>query len=258
MCRIGTPPYSSLSLLSQGFETMGFLDSLGNAARKAQLHAEIGLVDRDLAARKRAFGVELYDKIAAQRRRTSGLEAAAAGVFQAIENSIRVPLEACTEDVRRLELERDEKNREKELIEIRQEKAALGENAATNTLSKRVSNQATLTQLSVQVTFLEREMKQRKEKFGLEVWDIVSSPQWLHDTISNETKNSTGAMGTVAGAVGGLVKGTKGTIAKTLGKLSSKEREIEECVAKAKEDVRFLETKRANKVTEIDVINRSK
>lgn len=237
---------------------MGFLDGISSTARKAQLHAEISLVDRELASRKRAFGVELYDKIASQNKRASGLEAASAVLFQAIENSIREPLTACSDDVRRLELEYDEKKREKELIEIRQEKAALGENPASNTISRRIANQANLAQLAVQTTLLEREMKQRKEQFGLEIWDIVSSPQWLHETVSKETKNSTGAVGTVTGAVGGLVKGTKGTIAKTLGKMSGKEREIEDCVNKAKEDVRFLEMKRSNKVTEIDLINRSK
>jgi hypothetical protein len=243
---------------------MGFLDSIGNAARKAQLHTEISLVDRELIARKRAFGVELYDKISTQRKQTNQLEAATAGVFQAIENTIKDPLTTCSDDIHRLELECSEKKREKELIEIRQEKAALGEkNAATNTMSKRITNQATLAQLAVQTTLLEREMKQRKEQFGLEVWDVVSSPRWLHETIPHETtkKNSTGdggLTGTVSGAVNGLLKGTKGTIAKTLGKMSSKEREIEECVNKAKEDVYFLETKRSNKVTEIDVINRSK
>ena len=47
---------------------MGFMDSLGNAGRRAQLTAEVTMVNRDLVARKKQLGVDLFDLIEKQSK----------------------------------------------------------------------------------------------------------------------------------------------------------------------------------------------
>ena len=107
----------------------------------------------------------------------------------------------------------------------------------------------------MKVAYLDREMFLLKEKFGLEVWESVSRVQWLHDAVASETKNKSG-LGIVTGAVGGLAKGVKGTVTKTLGKVSGDERVIEVCVNKAKGDVKFIEENKRRKQSEIDAIGK--
>jgi hypothetical protein len=231
---------------------MGFFESIGNAAQSTKLRGEIALIDRELATRQKAFGVELYDIVASQQANHKDDILETPSLFQTVENEIREPLEQCSKDVRVMEMEKRNIANELELMEVRRMRDAEG-----GGMGQRMSDSAKATELNVKAKYLDREMLLRKEKFGLEVWDKVASVQWLHQAVVSETKNKSG-LGIVTGAVGGLAKGVKGTVTKTLGKASGDEREIEACVDKAKKDVKFIEEKKRRKQTEMDAIGGKK
>jgi hypothetical protein len=85
-------------------------DSITRGAKKAKLRAAIVLVDREIASRQRAFGVEVYDKIASLDRSQS---ISTPAVFHAIETQMKIPLEQCRTDVLSLVNDRDALSHEK-------------------------------------------------------------------------------------------------------------------------------------------------
>lgn len=224
--------------------------------RKFQLQAEVAVLDHDVAKRQKAFGIELYDLIEKQRvdtraqiektreeNGTKGTDDSASAspsetvesflkIFQTIENEIRGPLEACKADVDRM----------------------------------------------TEANYLPILIQKRKEDFGVQVWPIVSEPKWLHEslegdvraalaekatttsttttTVNGETTTTTTSRedqlnNFVSAAIKGVVKGTKTTITKAIGKLSPEQRELETMVKVAKDDIAIVEAQKTEKLTEI-------
>ncbi|KAL3919622.1 MAG: hypothetical protein SGILL_003665 [Bacillariaceae sp.] len=187
---------------------MGLLDSIGATARKAQLAAEIKLVERERTQRLQTMGVELYDLIDAQRK---SQDSPSEGKIRNVEKVLQVPLEKCSTDVRKWDLEVAEQQNTRELILVRPDKDK-------ESLSRRVGDQASMTKIATRIVFLQREMRLRKQEFGIQVWDVVSQPQWLHG-------DSCG--------------------------LSKEELAVQACVNKAKDDIRLIEEKKNGKLEQI-------
>eukprot|EP00531_Pseudo-nitzschia_arenysensis_P007973 CAMPEP_0116145444 /NCGR_PEP_ID=MMETSP0329-20121206/16594_1 /TAXON_ID=697910 /ORGANISM="Pseudo-nitzschia arenysensis, Strain B593" /LENGTH=252 /DNA_ID=CAMNT_0003641045 /DNA_START=176 /DNA_END=937 /DNA_ORIENTATION=- len=236
-----------------------FIELVKGTFRKFQLQAEVAVLDHDVAKRQKAFGIELYDLIEKQRVDTraqiektmeenstkegTGDSASAPSspaetvetflkIFQTIENEIRGPLEACKADVDRM----------------------------------------------TEANYLPILIQKRKEDFGVQVWPIVSEPKWLHEsldgnvraalaeqqttstttttTVNGETTTTTATRedplnNFVSAAIKGVVKGTKTTITKAIGKLSPEQRELETMVKVAKDDIAVVEAQKTEKLTEI-------
>ena len=211
--------------------------------QKIKLRAEVAVLDHDATKRQKAFGVELFDLIEKQKidiraqiektmdenksntnsteKETKTTEGDVSQVenflkvFQTIENEITGPLEGCRADIAKM----------------------------------------------TESNFLPLLIKRRKEEFGVEIWPIVSSPKWLHESLEGDLKkaleddtvdknNQLGNLVNVA--IKGVVKGTKTTLTKAIGKLSPEEREVETCVMVAKEEVAVFEQKRTEKLMEIE------
>ncbi len=241
--------------------------------RKFQLQAEVAVMDHDITKRQKAFGIELFDLIEKQRidmrhniedamkkegeekdegqlkltprQSSSPIKPEAIEsvlkVFQTIENEIRGPLQSCKDDVDRM----------------------------------------------TEANYLPLLIQKRKEAFGVEVWPIVSEPKWLHESLEGDLKkalaeesgsttgstsanaNAANAPKTVAdgenettskddplgkfvnAAIKGVVKGTKTTITKAIGKLSPEQRAVEDMVNNAKNDIAIVEAQKSEKMTEI-------
>ena len=98
----------------------------------------------------------------------------------------------------------------------------------------------------IKIKLLNREIVDRKGQFGLEAYDIVcSNHEWMHDAVIKETKEASSGLDVVTGVVGGLMNGIKGTVSNvvetTRSAVSPEEKEIMDCVKKAKEDVKDME-----------------
>lgn len=220
---------------------MGFMDSVQNAGQRAKLNGEILLIDRDLVARKKLFGVEIYDAIDTIEKKNKEAVLSTPNLFKGIEKQIREPLEVCRDEIRVMEGDMASKVSEQTHLEVKRERDTKAN------IGTWVSRSGTDAKLSVEIAFLERQIKIRKEKFGLDIWDTIAQPTSLVENITTETKKEAG-LGKVKGAVGGLAKGVTSKISSGLGMLSADERTIQDMVEKAKEDVTSMERSKARKL----------
>lgn len=202
------------------------------------------MVDREMNARKKAFGVELYDLIEVQQKTHKGDILKAPKFLKHVENEIKEPLEECTKDIRYIQNQFSEKEHAAFIIDAKREKEV------NPTMGKRVSDTAKEAQLATQMHLLEREMKIRKEKFGLEIWDLVSGCKTQSSEGENDKRKS--GLAAVRGSIRDLGKGVKGTVSKTLGKASNDEQDVEACVNKAKNDIALMQKNKDHKLQEID------
>jgi hypothetical protein len=187
---------------------MGLLDSISSTARRAQLGAEIKLVERERTQRIQALGVELYDVTRKHQVVT----------LPNVQRALKTPLDACTTDVRKMEAEVAEQKNDRELIEVRPDKDK-------GSIGRRVGDQASITKIATRIAFLEREMRLRKQKFGVQIWDVVSQPQWLRPSSDSS--------------------------------LSEQELEVEACVNKAKDDIRLIDDKKQGKLDQIAALQKA-
>merc|ERR1711971_1165427 len=95
-----------------------------------------------------------------------------------------------------------------------------------------ISNASNGTKLQAQMALLDREMKIRKEQFGLEIFD--------HTTASDDKE----AKGGVAGAVSNVMSS-----------FSQEEKDIQACIDKAKKDVASIEGTIKSKQDQIGLLD---
>jgi hypothetical protein len=225
---------------------MGFFDGVKNAALKAKLNGEILLLDRDLAAKKKAFGVELYDKL----EQINNARAVNISLCNAIEKKISVPLDACRRDLKGLVDERDVKQREADVIGATRDNNQFAQTAQEKLqrAGKWMSDAGSEAGLHVDITMLNRKIKLRKEAFGEQVFDelVLGSPAESVDGRPTPTKtNSKNKL------LGGLGKDIASGITTQLSKLSPAEQELQHVVDKAKSDAEYIQNERSRKVREI-------
>jgi hypothetical protein len=220
---------------------MGLMENVQNAGQRAKLNGEMLLIDRDIVARKKEFGVELYDLIDIIERKSKTSMLSTPSLFKGIESQIQEYLEVCRKEVGDFEDSKSAKELEQTQLEVKRERETKA------TIGKWMSRTGTDAKLTVEITMLERQIKQRKEKFGVDIWDIVAQPSSIVENVNIEAKKKSG-LGKVTGALTGLTKGVTSSVANGLGKLSSDERTIQVCVEKAREDVDLFERSKARKL----------
>jgi hypothetical protein len=221
---------------------MGLLDSLGNGAKRTQLRAEVVLIEREMTARKKAFGVELFDVIALHTKRDKNSLLKTPGIVKTIENAIQAQLGDCSKDVGFLETERQQLEDEVEVIEAKRDRDVNGG------IGKKLSDGAREGQIAVKISLLNRDIRLRKEKFGLDVWDVVCQTTSSTDAaVECEPPKAKG----IGKTLGGFARDVQGTLGKTLGKVSVDARTIDECLMKARADVASMERRKQIKQTEI-------
>lgn len=212
-----------------------------NAGTRAKLNGEILLLDRDLTARKKLFGVEIFDLIDALDDKNKSNIVSMPGIFKSVEAQMKEPLGDCRKDVRTMKAEKLAAEDELATLEVRRERETKA------TVGTFFSNTSADASLNMKITMLERKIKARKEEFGLDVWRIVGQDSSITAKVTAETRKSKTSIGKVTGVLGGLTKGVASGVASGLGKLSKDERAIQECLEKAKEDIGFIERSKERK-----------
>lgn len=221
---------------------MGILDNIRNSAVKTKLQAEIVLLERQITQQKSALGVELFDKMVAQQNsnKVPGINVALpvpANIFPHNADAIRDQLDECRRDLQ-------PKINEKNACTIELEKLAATRERADpkqDTLRKAgawMSNTSKDAELRVRIKLLEREIYQRKEKFGVDVYDIVVENV-------NDNKSKTGnVLSTGIGRIGQLA-----------GVTNKAEKEIQECIQMAARQVSVLQQQIESKQREIIAVD---
>ena len=202
---------------------MGLWDNVKNAAEKTKLRGDIVLSQRNITARKKKFGVEFFDILTSDKQNVLGMSAGTLSVFKkgGQNDELREAFEQARDDIRAKQANKDQLQNKLDIMEVKgvhtMPDVTMGQKLSKT--GKMFSNAGTGTKLRAQMTLLDREMKIRKEGFGLEVFDLAKS---------TEDKEK---------------KGLKGTISKAMTGLSEQEKEIQKTVDSAKKDVETLEGK---------------
>lgn len=202
---------------------MGLWDNVKNAAEKTKLRGDIALSQRSINARKKKFGVEFFDILTSDKQNALGMSAGTLSVFKkgGQNDELREAFEQARDDIRAKQANKDQLQNKLDIMEVKgvhtMPDVTMGQKLSKT--GKMFSNAGTGTKLRAQMTLLDREMKIRKEEFGLEVFDLAKS---------TEDKEK---------------KGLKGAISKAMTGLSEQEKEIQKTVDSAKKDVETLEGK---------------
>jgi hypothetical protein len=226
---------------------MGFFDSVKNAAVKAKLNGEILLLDRDLAAKKKAFGVELYDKL----EQINNARAVNISLCNAIEKKVSGPLGTCRMELKGLVDERDVKQRDAEKIGATRDnnKFAQTGQEKLQRAGKWVSDASSEAGLQMEITLLNRKIKHRKELFGEEVFDELVLGATHPESSSAVDGGSRSPPGVKK--VLGIGKDITSGITTQLAKLSPVEQELQHIVDRAKSDAAYIQNERGRKEREI-------
>jgi hypothetical protein len=204
---------------------MGWWGSVKNAAEKTKLRGDIALTQRHITARKKKFGEEFYDVLTNDKQKSFGGIGVSVGtlsVFKKSENDdpMTIAFETCRGDIRCMQVRKEEHNKQLDVMEVKgchtMPDETIGQNIRKT--GRMFSDAGVGTKVRAQMALIDREMKIRKENFGLEVYDFAKT---------SDDKEKKG--------------GFKGTISKALSGLSEQEKEIQKTIDVAKKDVKGIE-----------------
>jgi hypothetical protein len=133
------------------------------AGQKGKLKAEIALIDQQMKGRKQQFGVEMYDLM--EQKKTFGgkseTEPKVLEVFEAAEKDIAIVMEK--KDAKQAEIDSVDKSAGELPAESVQEKVKKAGSQAKDATMK--------TKIKAEMALLDREIKTRKQLFGIELFD---------------------------------------------------------------------------------------
>lgn len=218
-------------------------------AQRTKLRGEIVLLEREQQARKKQFGVDLWDVIDSVETRRQHDILPTPFLFKGIEEKIKKPLEDCSRDTAAIYSSISEKETDLEVVQARRARTA------DSGVGSWISNGSQETKLQAELALLKRNAKIRKEEFGVEIWESVSEDKSITATVARETKDKGGALGKVGGAIGGIGKTVASGVTSGLGKLSDNERAIQACVKQAKDDMEYLQRSIERKRTMIESLS---
>ena len=210
---------------------MSFFAKVKGAGLKTKIKGEIALIDRESKANRSAFGVELFDLLDKMEHKNIGKTPMLLGTQS---QQVKQVFDACVLDVRVLQDERDAKRQEIEHLQVNRERAT----PVYTTQEKLaragdwVASNSKETQRKAEMALLDRKIRQAKEKFGQDVFELV--------TLEKRQEKS-----------GGLLGGMKDNITNTMSKLSPAETKIQECIRRAEATDTQIQSRRSRKEREI-------
>lgn len=202
-----------------------------NQGSKAKLQGNVSLLQRESTTRKKKFGVDLYDCLTTDKNKL--LSVAAGTIFQSKQAELKQPFDAARDDMSGIQTKRDIKQKDLDVLEVKGAHT-LPDTTAGEKVKKAaaaVSNAATAAKIKTEMALLDREMKIRKEQFGLEVFEL---------TKASDAEEKKGIKAAVSGVMSGM---------------SQQEKDIQACIDEAKADVALIEGKITSKEREIGMLD---
>ena len=212
---------------------MKLWDKVKNNGRKVQLQGEIQFLKMERTGRIKQFGVEFFDLLTNDKQKLLGVSAGT--LFKGGEPGWKVPLQQAREDIAAIQVKKDVKQKDLDVLEVKgshtmpdytlQQKAAKA--------SKAVADSAKATKWQADMALLDREIKIRKEQFGLVAFDLVPESNSPEAKTNNPVK----------------------LLSKAVASLSPQEQDIQNCIDQAKQDVARIDAKIKGKQNEIHALN---
>jgi hypothetical protein len=209
---------------------MSWWDKVKKSGQKTKLRADIALIELESKARQKKFGVDLYDVMTNDKQKLLGVSPGS--LFKGKNDELKVAFERARNDIAGKLARREELQRKRDVLEVKgahtMPDATVGEKI--NKASKAVADAGTDTKLRAQQALLDREMKIRKEEFGLEVFHLVKT---------SEQKD----------------KGIKGALANAISSLSEHEKDVQSIIDLAKKDVDAIDQKIQSLNRQINILD---
>jgi hypothetical protein len=232
---------------------MGFLNHVQSAALQAKGKGEIALMDREMATRKKAFGIALFDLMLAIDKATIKAKMKTPSLLASYSNMESAALMSCYEvakaEVTKILNKKSLKERELDFLELESlnqptDTAAQKAKAAGNW----IANAGTETKLIASLALLDREIRIQKEAFGLKAYDLLpgESPQLVTMKDPADAKNA------------GLKRAAEETKVKEealeLSHVMAIKGNIQTCIDDAKVDIERIQLKKDKKLQEISIL----
>lgn len=235
---------------------MGILDKAKNTAKSGKLKGEIMLLDREIKAKKQKFGVELADflwDMEAKQKALAGKESTAL-------SSLRVPWDVAKTDLLKIREQRDE-------IQAKLDAAAqLKKSAENQGAMDKAKAAGTEGKRRTKLQLLERELKSRKQNFGIEVYDTAVNILGGSNTSAGTGRSMTDAKDQGAQGVTNAISKTKkmsfvekqlakaaiSTVSASLSKLTVSDQDVIKCIQTVQSEVETIQLKQDAKRAEIE------
>lgn len=193
-------------------------DKVKKSGQKTKLRADIALVELEIKGRKKKFGVDLYDVLTNDKQKLLGISAGT--LFKGKNDEMKAAFERARDDIAGMLARKEDLQRQRDVLEVKGAHTlpdtTIGEKM--NKAGKAVADAGTDTKLRAQQALIDREMKIRKEEFGLEIFDACKQ---------SEQKE----------------KGIKGALSSAISNFSDHERDIQSVIDLAKKDVEAMDKK---------------
>ncbi|KAL7556465.1 hypothetical protein ACA910_006178 [Epithemia clementina (nom. ined.)] len=218
---------------------MGLWDKVKAGTKKTRLQGELALLDREMTNRKYAFGVELYNLLVTDAKvYGGGVISSNSKAFQLQQTHLSEPFEACRSDIRDLEAQQQAHRNEQEILQASRMRgeppSTAGEHLAK--AGQWVSTNAVETKLEAQIKLLDRDIRRRKEMFGVQAYD-----SYLALGLAEPQAQQGGGM--------------RERLSARMSQYSPKEKRIQECLDRTKNAMGLLERQHAMKVKEIESLD---
>eukprot|EP00536_Pseudo-nitzschia_multiseries_P000252 jgi/Psemu1/282195/fgenesh1_pg.4_\ len=204
---------------------MGIWGSVKNAAEKTKLRGDVALAQRGITGRKKKFGVEFYDVLTNDKKKLLGgsVSSGSLSVFKknGQEDPLKDAFEKAHDDIRGMQARKEQLQLKLDVLEVKGSHS-MPDRTMKQKMSKTgkmVTDAGTETKVRAQMALIDREMKVRKEEFGVIAYGHAK-------TTKDKGK-----------------KGLKGSISKAITNLSEHEKAIQAVVDTAKKDVDEIEGK---------------
>lgn len=172
----------------------GWWDKVKKSTQKTKLRADIALAERESRSRQKKLGVDLYDVLTNDKQKLLGVSAGT--LFKGKQDDLlKMALERARDDIAGKLARKEELQRKRDVLEVKgahtMPDTTIGEKASK--AGKAVTDAGTDTKLRAQQALLDREIKIRKEEFGLEIFHAVKPSEQkdrgIKGAISNAISN---------------------------------------------------------------------
>lgn len=210
---------------------MGIWDKVKNNSKKLKLQGEISLLKREVNTRQKSLGVELYNIITNDKNKLLGMSAGT--LFKSDQEELKDAFERARDDIANVGARKDILQNELDVLEVKSASTLPNTTVEQkmNKAGRAISNGARGTKLQAQMALLDREMKIRKEQFGVEVFADLKPSE------------------------GGKEKNPIKRISNAVAGLSKQEQDIMACIDTAIADVVKIEGRMKSKQHEISSID---
>lgn len=214
-------------------------DKAKAGAKRTKLQGELVMLEREIKGRKAAFGVELYDILSADPKSFGGnIMGQNVKVSQLHKPELSEPYELCKADI--YDLEAQQQSFQKEQDHLAHQRESFGPATTTGEHFSKAGNWMTTNAQEIGLTakakMLDRDIKKRKETFGIIVYEQYVATGLAEPDAPNA--------------------GVKAKVSSVIGNFSPKEKKVQDCLYRSKNMVEMLERQKNLNLAEIDELNK--